>query len=152
MVVNYKKLDSGAITPTRGSAYAAGLDLYALIQNGAKSQRIPAGATVKIGTGIAMEIPDGYFGAVFARSGLATKMGLRPANCVGVVDSDYRGEIIVALHNDTDNCQTIRDGDRVAQLVIMPYLPVELCEMTDLSDTARGAGGFGSTGGISTYE
>ena len=146
MVVNYKKLNSRAIAPTRGSACAAGLDLYALIQNGAKSQRIPAGATVKIGTGIAMEIPDGYFGAVFARSGLATKMGLRPANCVGVVDSDYRGEIIVALHNDTDNCQTIRDGDRVAQLVIMPYLPVELCEMTDLSDTARGAGGFGSTG------
>lgn len=152
MVVNYKKLGSRAIAPTRGSACAAGLDLYALIQNGAKSQRIPAGATVKIGTGIAMEIPDGYFGAVFARSGLATKMGLRPANCVGVVDSDYRSEIIVALHNDTDNCQTIRDGDRVAQLVIMPYLPVELCEMTDLSDTARGAGGFGSTGGISTSE
>ena len=79
-------------------------------------------------------------------------MGLRPANCVGVVDSDYRGEIIVALHNDTDNCQAIRDGDRVAQLVIMPYLPVELCEMTDLSDTVRGAGGFGSTGGISASD
>lgn len=146
MIVNYKKLNDRAIEPVCGSEYAAGLDLCALIQNGAKAQRIPAGATVKIGTGIAMEIPKGYFGAVFARSGMATKRGLRPANCVGVIDADYRGEIIVALHNDSDKCETIHDGDRVAQLVIMPYLGVQLNEVHELNDTERGAGGFGSTG------
>lgn len=91
MKVNYKKLDDKAVTPFYGSEYSAGMDLSALIQNGARAQRIPAGATVKIGTGIAMEIPHGYFGAIFARSGMATKRGLRPANCVGVIDSDYRG-------------------------------------------------------------
>lgn len=101
-----------------------------------------------------MEIPEGYFGAIFARSGLATKRGLRPANCVGVVDSDYRGEIIVALHNDTDKCESIHEGDRIAQIVIMPYLPVQLEEVEELSDTIRGEGGFGSTGVSqeSTYE
>lgn len=144
MEVNYKKLDDRAMVPVYGSEYAAGMDLSALIQKGAK--RIPAGATVKIGTGIAMEIPQGYFGAIFARSGMATKRGLRPANCVGVIDSDYRGEIIVPLHNDTDKCETIRDGDRIAQMVIMPYLKVELNEVRELEDTERGTGGFGSTG------
>lgn len=146
MEVNYKKIDDRAIAPMYGSEYAAGLDLSALIRNGARSQRIPAGATVKIGTGIAMEIPNGYFGAIFARSGMATKRGLRPANCVGVIDSDYRGEIIVPLHNDTDKCETIRDGDRIAQMVIMPYLGVKLNEVEELDNTERGAGGFGSTG------
>lgn len=146
MKVNYKKLDNKAVTPSRGSEYSAGMDLSALIQNGAKAQRIPAGATVKIGTGIAMEIPEGYFGAIFARSGMATKRGLRPANCVGVIDSDYRGEIIVPLHNDTDKCETVRDGDRIAQMIIMPYLGVELKEVEELNDTERGVGGFGSTG------
>lgn len=146
MIVNYKKLNDKAVEPIQGSEYAAGLDLCALIQNGAHAQRIPAGATVKIGTGIAMEIPEGYFGAVFARSGMATKRGLRPSNCVGVIDADYRGEIIVALHNDSEKCETIHAGDRIAQLVILPYLGVELNEVADLSDTERGSGGFGSTG------
>lgn len=150
--VNYKKLDNKAVTPSCGSEYSAGMDLSALIQNGAKAQRIPAGATVKIGTGIAMEIPEGYFGAIFARSGMATKRGLRPANCVGVIDSDYRGEIIVPLHNDTDKCETVRDGDRIAQMIIMPYLGVELKEVGELNDTERGAGGFGSTGTSNNIE
>lgn len=146
MEVNYKKLDDRAVAPRYGSEYAAGLDLSALIQNGARAQRIPAGATVKISTGIAMEIPEGYFGAIFARSGMATKRGLRPANCVGVIDSDYRGEIIVALHNDTEKCETIHSGDRIAQMVIMPYLGVQLNEVEELNSTERGSGGFGSTG------
>lgn len=92
-----------------------------------------------------MEIPNGYFGAIFALNGLATKRGLRPANCVGVIDSYYRGEIIVALHNNTDKCESIYVGDRIAQLVILPYLPVEFEEVGELSDTDRGDGGFGST-------
>lgn len=99
-----------------------------------------------IDTGIAVEIPDGYFGAIFARSGLATKQGLRPANCVGVVDSDYRGEIRVALHNDTDEAQFFSNGDRIAQLVLLPYLAAEFDESDELTDTERGSGGFGSTG------
>lgn len=146
MIVKYKKLNDRAVEPAHSSEYAAGLDLCALIQNGAHAQRIPAGATVKIGTGIALEIPEGYFGAVFARSGMATNRGLRPANCVGVIDSDYRGEIIVALHNDSEKCETIHDGDRVAQLVIMPYLDVQLSVVDNLNNTERGSGGFGSTG------
>lgn len=144
MTINFMKVDNKAITPTRGSASAAGFDLYAHTDTGAK--RVPAGKTEKIGTGICVEIPDGYFGAVFARSGLATKRGLRPANCVGVIDSDYRGEVIVALHNDTDACESIHDGDRIAQLVILPYLPITFNEVGKLTDTDRGSGGFGSTG------
>lgn len=142
--MNIKKINADSIVPTKGSDDAAGLDLYAYIPRGAID--IPAGATVKIGTGIATEIPTGCFGAVFARSGLATKRGLRPSNCVGVVDSDYRGEVIVALHNDSDKCETVHHGDRIAQLVIMPYISVRLCEVNELSDTERGSGGFGSTG------
>lgn len=142
--MNVNKLNNDSIVPTKGSEYAAGLDLYAYIESG--SVDIPAGATVKIGTGIAAEIPVGCFGGVFARSGLAAKRGLRPSNCVGVVDSDYRGEIIVAIHNDSDKCETIHNGDRIAQLVIMPYINVSLQEVEELSDTKRGAGGFGSTG------
>lgn len=144
MNMKYKKLNQAAIEPTKGSDYAAGLDLCACTDD--DTIDIAAGTTVKIGTGIAVEIPDGYFGAVFARSGLATKRGLRPANCVGVIDADYRGEVIVALHNDSDKTETICAGDRIAQLVIMPYLPVELCEVDELHDTVRGADGFGSTG------
>lgn len=144
MIMHFKRLNNNAVVPTRGSAQAAGYDLYAVVERGACD--IPAGATAKIGTGIAVEIPDGYFGAIFARSGLATKRGVRPANCVGVVDSDYRGEVIVALHNDSEECQTIHDGDRVAQLVIMPYLSVEMEEVEELTSTDRNAGGFGSTG------
>lgn len=142
--MNVNKLNNDSIVPTKGSEYAAGIDLYAYIKSGAVD--IPAGATVKIGTGIAAEIPVGCFGGVFARSGLAAKRGLRPSNCVGVVDSDYRGEIIVAIHNDSDKCETIHNGDRIAQLVIMPYINVSLQEVEELSDTKRGAGGFGSTG------
>lgn len=144
MVINIKKTDKAAVIPTAGSKYAAGLDLYALTP--LDTTTIPAGHTAKVGTGICMEIPNGYFGAVFARSGLAAKRGLRPANCVGVIDSDYRGEIIVALHNDTDKDEVIKCGDRIAQLIILPYLPVTLTEVDELSDTARGDGGFGSTG------
>ena len=139
-------MDDKAIIPTKGSAYAAGLDLYAITNTSVKTKQILPGQTERIGTGIAIEIPNGYFGAIFARSGLAAKQGLRPANCVGVIDSDYRGEIIVAIHNDSDKCATICDGDRVAQLVIMPYPNVRLIEVDDLSDTTRGDGGFGSTG------
>ncbi|MBR7147049.1 MAG: dUTP diphosphatase, partial [Oscillospiraceae bacterium] len=96
--------------------------------------------------GLAIELPEGTFGAIFARSGLATREGLRPANCVGVIDSDYRGEVMVALHNDSPVPRTVKSGERIAQLVVMPYLPVMFEEADELSDTARGEGGFGSTG------
>ena len=145
MKVNIKKLRENAIIPARGSASAAGCDLYACL-NHRGAYTIQPNQTAKVNTGIAVEIPEGYFGAIFARSGLATNKGLRPANCVGVVDSDYRGEIIVALHNDTDTTQTFGDGERIAQLVLIPYLPVEFCEVDELNETVRGAGGFGSTG------
>ncbi len=146
MKVNIKKINSNATTPTYGSTEAAGLDLYALIDTETNSLFIPSHTTVKINTGIAMEIPKGYFGAVYARSGLSIKNGLRPANCVGVIDSDYRGEIIVALYNDSMEDRIVYNGDRIAQIVITPYLHIELNEVTELSDTERGEGGFGSTG------
>ena len=144
MNIQVKKLKSNAQLPTRGSAYAAGYDLYACPEE--DSVTIAPHTTAKIGTGLSIAVPEGYFGAVFARSGLASKQGLRPANCVGVCDSDYRGEYIVALHNDTDLEQTVNKGDRIAQLVVMPYLAVEFEEKDELSETERGAGGFGSTG------
>lgn len=146
MKVNIKKINSNATTPTYGSTEAAGLDLYALIDTETNSLFIPSHTTVNINTGIAMEIPKGYFGAVYARSGLSIKNGLRPANCVGVIDSDYRGEIIVALYNDSMEDRIVYNGDRIAQIVITPYLHIELNEVTELSDTERGEGGFGSTG------
>lgn len=146
MKVNIKKLNSNATIPTYGSTEAAGLDLYALIDTETNSLFIPSHTTVKINTGIAMEIPKGYFGAVYARSGLSIKNGLRPANCVGVIDSDYRGEIIVALYNDSMEDRIVYNGDRIAQIVIAPYLHIEPNEVTELSDTERGEGGFGSTG------
>ncbi len=142
--VQIKKLKATAKVPTRGSANAAGYDLYACLDD--ESVAIKPHSTVKIGTGLAVAVPDGYFGAIFARSGLAAKEGLRPANCVGVADSDYRGEYIVALHNDTDFEKTVKNGERIAQLVIMPYLSVEFSETDELDKTERGAGGFGSTG------
>ena len=108
MLINVKKLRENATLPTRGSAQAAGYDLYACIDGG--SVTIAPHSTEKIGTGLAIAVPDGYFGAIFARSGLAAKQGLRPANCVGVADSDYRGEYIVALHNDTDEPRTVAGG------------------------------------------
>lgn len=143
MNINFKKLSVLATVPTRGSVSAAGYDLYAA---STYNIEIPRGETVKIGTGIAVEIPEGYFGAIFARSGLATKKGLRPANAVGVIDSDYRGELIVALHNDSNMTQYVDAGERIAQLVILPYLNVDFNEVDELNSTDRGEGGFGSTG------
>lgn len=165
MVLKVKKLNKDAILPTRGSSSAAGWDLYAL-----HGVTIKGGETVFIQTGLAMQIPEGYFGAIYARSGLASNQGLRPANCVGVIDSDYRGEIVVALHNDnytviedlepvtavhygqpavkidTDSSKYIDQGERIAQLVIQKYEEVEIEEVHELDNTARGEGGFGSTG------
>jgi dUTP pyrophosphatase len=138
-------LNDKAKMPSCGSRYAAGYDLYSICDDIVK---IGPHETVKMKTGIAIEIPDGFFGAIFARSGIATKRGLAPANKVGVIDSDYRGELIVALHNDTDKVQLVEPGERIAQLVIMPYLNVEFAEVDNLSDTERGEGGFGSTGTI----
>lgn len=141
--VAFIKLSPDAIAPSYGSASAAGADLYALLE---KETVIPAGETVMIHTGIAMEIPDGFVGLIYARSGLASKRNLAPANKVGVIDSDYRGELIVALHNHGKVDQTILPGERIAQLVIAPYLTANFIESTSLSDTERGEGGFGSTG------
>lgn len=141
--VNVKKLDEKAVLPSYGSAYAAGADLYARAEGGVTIQ--PHG-TVLVHTGISMEIPQGLVGLVYARSGLASKRNLAPANKVGVIDCDYRGEIMVALHNHGDEPQTISDGERIAQLVIAPYFTAEYSEVEELSATVRGAGGFGSTG------
>ena len=138
-----KRLKPNARIPSRGSEQAAGYDLYACLE---APVPIAPGATVTVGTGITAALPEGYFGACFARSGLARKEGLRPANCVGVVDSDYRGEYMIALHNDSDTTRTVNDGDRIAQLVILPYLTVSFTETDALPETERGAGGFGSTG------
>lgn len=140
-----KRLDENAIVPTRGSEYAAGYDLYACLP--AAAVDIPPHTTLMVDTGWAMEIPLGMFGAIFARSGLASKRGLRPANCVGVIDSDYRGPVKVALHNDTNEVQTINNGERVAQLILMDFYVIEKFSVVDeLEETERGAGGFGSTG------
>lgn len=144
MNIKIKKLKPSAVIPTRGSEKAAGYDLYACFEENEKV--IAPHTTVPIGTGLSIAVPDGYFGAVFARSGLASKQSLRPANCVGVCDSDYRGEYIVMLHNDGDVPRTVLLGDRIAQLVIIPYLDVNFEETDELDETKRGAGGFGSTG------
>lgn len=138
------KIDPNAIIPLEASAMSAGRDLYALI-NGDPITLWP-GDVHLIHTGLAMAIPQGWFGAIFARSGIATRKGLRPANCVGVIDPDYRGEIMISLRNDSQEKQEIRHGDRVAQLVLIPYCPVVFEETDDLNDTERGTGGFGSTG------
>lgn len=143
MEIGIKKLTETAQIPMRGSDYAAGYDLYADIQ---EKLCVTPHNSVKIPTGLALEIPEGYFGAVYARSGLACKESLRPANCVGVIDADYRGPVMVVLHNDSDQTREIIPGERVAQLVIMPFLPVLFKEVDDLSQTTRGEGGFGSTG------
>lgn len=142
-IISYIKLNELAKEPTRGSSAAAGYDLYAAIDT---DIIIAPHTTVKVGTGLAFELPQNTFAAIFARSGLATKQGLRPANCVGVCDSDYRGEYIVAIHNDTDIEQTIAAGDRIAQMILMPYIPMVFKEVEELSNTERGSGGFGSTG------
>lgn len=143
MIINIKKLNDKAIVPTCGHVGDAGRDLYACLD---ESIIIPPYGTVKVPTGLAMEIPHGYFGGIFARSGMATKQGLRPANCVGVCDETYIGEYIVALHNDSTFPRTINHGDRIAQLIVLPYLPVEFNIVSDLTETERGGGGFGSTG------
>ena len=143
MKVNIKKLDARAVTPSYGSEYAAGADLYACTEG---EVVIPPHSTAVIPTGIAVELPIGFAGLIYARSGLATKKGLAPANKVGVVDCDYRGEVKVALHNHSDAEQTVSAGERIAQVVITPYLTAEFTEADELSRTVRGAGGFGSTG------
>ena len=144
MKLNVKKLDRNAKLPTYGTEFSAGADLYNLDTE----VTVEAHSTVLIHTGLALEIPEGYCGLIFARSGLATKRGLAPANKVGVIDADYRGEIMVALHNHSDVPVTVEAGERVAQLAIVPFLKAEFCECDELSDTVRGAGGFGSTGKI----
>lgn len=143
MRVNIKKLNENAVVPSYGSEYAAGADLYACLDN---DVTVAPHETVMIPTGIAMELPIGYAGFIYARSGLASKKGLAPANKVGVVDCDYRGEVKVALHNHSSIPQTVSCGERVAQLVVAPYITAEFKECETLSDTVRGAGGFGSTG------
>ena len=143
MKINIKKLTETAKLPERGSAYAAGYDLFADLK---EAVEIAPKQTLMINTGVAMEIPEGYWGGIFARSGLSTKEGLRPANCVGVVDADYRGPICVALHNDSEVARTVVPGQKVAQMVVVPFLAVEFEEVAELSDTVRGVGGFGSTG------
>ena len=143
MKVKIKKLTDKAIIPTYGSLGSAGGDLYSAENS---PIIIAPNQTVLIGTGLAVEIPDGYVGLVYAGSGLATKSGLAPANKVGVIDSDYRGESKVALHNHSTEVRTVGVGERIAQMVIAPYLKVEYEEVEDLTDTTRGAGGFGSTG------
>ena len=141
--INIKKLNENAVIPTYGSEFSAGADLYALLD---APVSFNPGETILIHTGIAMEIPVGYAGLIYARSGLASKKGLAPANKVGVVDADYRGEIMVALHNHSNKVQEIASGERVAQLVIMPYIAAEFVESETLEETDRAAGGFGSTG------
>ena len=142
--VRTKKLCENAVLPKYGTEFAAGADLYACMD--AEAVTLAPGETKLIRTGIALEIPAGYAGFVFARSGLASKRGLAPANKVGVIDSDYRGERMVALHNHSGDPQSVENGERIAQMVILPYLAVDFIESDTLDDTERGAGGFGSTG------
>lgn len=143
MKVKFKKLREDAVIPHRGSAAAAGYDLYACMD---APVSIRPHETVMVSTGLSIAIPDGYFGAVAARSGLASKQGLRPANCVGICDSDYRGEYTIALHNDSETPRSVQPGDRIAQLIVIPYLTVDFEETEELDETERGSGGFGSTG------
>lgn len=141
--IKFIKMNDLAKTPTHGSEYAAGYDLYAATSYDIE---VPPHETVKIGTGLKIAIPRGVFGAIYARSGLATKQGLRPANCVGVIDSDYRGEVIVALHNDTEENQIVPAGSRIAQFIAAPYWNFPWVEVDELDETKRGEGGFGSSG------
>lgn len=143
MKIEIKKARPGATLPRYSSDLAAGADLYACLE---QEVRILPGETVLIPTGIAAAIPAGYAGFVFARSGLSVKMGLAPANKVGVIDADYRGEILVALYNQSGQVRLVRDGDRIAQLVILPVPTADFIEVDELPSTERGAGGFGSTG------
>ena len=139
--VKLKRLSPDGTIPTRGSEYSAGFDLYA-----SHDYLLQPGETALINTGFGMQLPAGYFGAIFARSGLSTKYGVRPANCVGVVDCDYSGEVMVPLHNDSDKPYDIGQCERVAQMVLLPYHNVHFEEVDELDLTGRGSGGFGSTG------
>ena len=141
--INIKKINPDAIIPTYGSTDAAGADLYACLD---ENVSIAPGETFLVKTGLSMEIPVGFAGLIYARSGLSTKKGLAPANKVGVIDSDYRGEIMVPLYNQSNIPQTISSGERIAQMVIPPFIQGVFSEVDDLSSTARGEGGFGSTG------
>lgn len=143
MGVKIKKLDENAKIPTKGSKMAAGYDLYACID---KAVLINPHNTATISTGLSLELPDGMFGAIFPRSGISTKRGLAPANKIGVCDPDYRGEYKVALHNHSDKTQWVNPGERIAQLIIIPYVDVDFEEVDELSESERGMGGFGSTG------
>ena len=143
MQMRVKKLNHKAKLPTYGTNQSAGADLYVCME---EPVTIAPGDTAFLSTGIAIAVPEGYAGLVFARSGLGCKRGLAPANKVGVIDSDYRGEVRVALHNHSGQSQTVEDGERIAQLVVVPVLAPELVETEELDDTERGAGGFGSTG------
>lgn len=141
--VNIKKLDEKAVLPTYGSAFSAGADLYACLE---EAVTIAPGEAVLIHTGLAMEIPVGHAGLIYARSGLATKKGLAPSNKVGVVDADYRGEVMVSLFNHSKEARIIEHGERIAQLVIAPFIAADWNLVDELEETARGEGGFGSTG------
>ena len=143
MKIKVKRLTKTAVIPEKGTKYSAGFDLSADITD--KVLILP-GKTVKIPTGLSIELPEGYFGAIYARSGIATRQGLRPANAVGICDSDYRGEYIVSLYNDSDEARTIEPQQRIAQLVIQKHLECDFIEVDELAETERGQGGFGSTG------
>ncbi len=145
MEVKIKKLKENARLPAYGTEYSAGADLCVCTD---EPIRIGPGETALVPTGLAAAIPAGYAGLIFARSGLATKRGLAPANKVGVIDADYRGEIMVSLHNHSGEAQSVEPYERVAQLVIVPFLKASFAESDTLDETARGAGGFGSTGKI----
>lgn len=145
-IINIKKTDENAKIPTYGSEFAAGADLYAVIHNEENKVEILPGETAFVDTGIAMEIPNGYVGLVYARSGLSCKQGLAPANKVGVIDSDYRGNIMVALYNQSNEVRTVSEGDRIAQIIIQPVEQFGFKVTENLSNTVRGNGGFGSSG------
>ena len=140
--IKIKKLNQNAKLPQHGSVAAAGYDVFACIKN---SIWLHPHETIKISTGLAFQIPEGYFMGVFARSGLATKQGLRPSNCVGIIDSDYRGDVIVALHNDSETARMIEPYEKIAQLIVMPFLTWDIEEVDELNETVRGSNGFGST-------
>ena len=146
--VKIKKLKENAVIPKKAFPYDAGWDLAACLD--CDSISIPVGKTIKIGTGLAIAVPNGYFGGIFARSGLSTKQGLRPANCVGVLDSSYRNEVIVPLYNDSDEVRIVKNGDRIAQMIICPVYLKELINLEKVeevnTDTDRGLNGFGSSG------
>lgn len=143
MEIKFKRLNDLAKVPTRADKGSAGYDLYCA---SSYDIQIPAHSTVKIGTGLCFEIPSGYWGGIYARSGIAAKRNLRPSNCVGVIDSSYRGEIIVAFHNDSPYTRTVQAGERIAQFIVHKAYDLDFKEVDELTETIRGTGGFASTG------